>query len=308
MIIPSAITRVIIAALTLLIMPGAGIAEENGRGESESLNEPKTVDVPGLPIAVVEGTSIAPKPAQSRTRRKSSATGAVLSEKAQEYSIVPGQKIFIDVAVGFSNRIATPWKSPRFITSSKLSTERKGTALYLTPPDARPIGGWVTNEQSTEVVAVVLVPKKIPPQEILLTSDQKIIEPEGDAVRWERSQSYLETISRVMETMATQGIPVGYAIRQPSVTDSQWTCQMDELSISAPMQVLEGNALKVLVYSVTNQTDEIVEATEDNCLQPGVRAAAVWPPVVSPNGSSELYLIVNKPLYKASKRVRPAVN
>ncbi|WP_413694390.1 hypothetical protein [Psychromonas sp. KJ10-2] len=101
--------------------------------------------------------------------------------------------------------------------------KQKDNVIYLSTTSNRRIAGFITESGSeSDSISVVLIPKKLPPQEIVIGENFSM----GTTVakNYERSQPRIDTIKDVLATIAKGDMPKGY-IEQRLNSDYLPSCE-----------------------------------------------------------------------------------
>lgn len=228
----------------------------------------------------------------------------------------PGVNEIIPVAMFHANRIVTPFKHPQVISSTLTASTKpgepgevsvRGSAVYITTDKNYPVSAFITERGSDAVaLSVTLIPKRIPPREIVLqvTDDVKEQIAAGEAVSgsrsqaesWETAQPFVDTIRETFRLVAKGEVPPGYAMRGTKATDRLPVCKQPGLKFDFRNgQFLRGANLNVFVGTVKNEADQPVEIREQNCGAWNVAGVAAWPlKVLRPGQMAEMYVAVRQ--------------
>lgn len=224
----------------------------------------------------------------------------------------PGENVFIPIAVNHPNRILTPFQNPQVVSTTLTSGKREGecgeicvrdSVVYISTEKTYPVTAFITEKGREDVaLSVTMMPRQIPPREVKLTVPDDVKEAlriGGDvslskAKAWETSQPYVETLRSAFRTIALQGVPQGYNLRQVKPKDALPVCKHPGLEFNfANGQILEGHKLSFYVGVIRNVADSPVEFREQRCGGWKVAAVTSWPlKVLKPGQKTEIYVAV----------------
>ena len=228
----------------------------------------------------------------------------------------PGENVFIPISREHPNRILTPFKNPQIVSTSLLTSKKKGECgeacvrdgvIYITTDSPTAVTAFITEKGHEDIAfSITMVPQAIPPREVRFTLPPDIVEKlssrsakSGEfrkAQSWEQSQPYVETIRQALRMVALGQIPSGYSMRKIKANDPLPTCSHPGLEFTwTGGQMLEGYNLNIYVGVVTNEASTPVEFRNQNC--GGWRTAAVttWPlTVLEPGQQTEIYVVVKR--------------
>ncbi|WP_347990210.1 type-F conjugative transfer system secretin TraK [Methylomonas sp. AM2-LC] len=213
------------------------------------------------------------------------------------------------------NRISTPYSDPKVLTVDAIETKIDGSDLYIATESEVPVSLFITSESgSGEAISLQLSPKdSVSPVEIKIESGSRRERPGVDSdsagSRWNKSSTpYVHDIKTVMQSMAKQQIPQGYALEE--VTEELVAipfCHDPELTFRTG-QVLGGHDSKVIVLIAQNNTSRTIQFEEYNCANESTLAVSAWPRVLlNPGEKTEVYILTR--LYDGMKQeeTRPAL-
>lgn len=231
--------------------------------------------------------------------------------EAETITVTPGVNQIITVARHHLTRVVTPIFKPAIRTSSSADIDPRGSVLYISPRDDRPIELFITQQGIEEpAIAVTLLPKAVPPKEVRLrlTDDSAInFTANASAQNWEQEQPYVSTLRSIMRSLAQGAVPPGYALRRHTGRDPAVFCADPYLKVT-PVQVVEGHNLIVTVSSAKNIAGRDITINELQCQLPAVAAVAAYPtPFLRPGQATELYMVHRRLPEKPSARSRPSV-
>lgn len=276
--------------------------------------EDKETEIPLIPVgAVIENKE---KP---RAKKK--------ELKPVQINMKPGVNEIVAIAKGHLNRVVTPFSNPIVSTVSDADISTKENVVYVSTYNSSPVTIFVTQKDSESVaLSLTLVPKKVPPQEIFLSSGVGNVAGlvgggnsgsffgtgvvNKAAERWEKKSRYLETIKAVMVSLAKGEMPTGYQMSPLANVLSvlpEPVCRQDGLNFDwSNGQALFGQNLNVTVGLVHNNSNQDVEIEANPCL--GIAAFASWPEVyLQPGQKTEVYVIRKQNEYVQKATPRPSL-
>ncbi len=291
------------------------------------------IELPGVPVEITDparqtASKSAPRAATPTVRPRAAAKPAPVTNTVKRQSrraasgkagpadqlvidVRPGVNTFIPISVGRLNRIVTPFDSPLVIQrDTHTTTEVTGSTIYVATDKEDLVTMFVTDGNDDVALSLTLMPKKIPPTDVTLrlaTSQGGAPMAGAKARKWEESQDYVDTITAIMSSLATNKTPPGYSLRLPLKSDEPVTCAQPGLRLRLG-QVLDGHNLYVHVYEAKNMLDRPLEINETSCYHSAVTAVASWPDtVLEPGQRTELYVIHSRQLKEEQKQTRPSV-
>lgn len=216
----------------------------------------------------------------------------------QTITVEPGVNEIIQIAEGHPNRIVTPFKAPRVVTTATASVETSENVIYVAPASAGLITMFLTETGDESVsISLTLQPKKIPPRELRLALPLGVLIPKADEtqVRHARSGSsraYVARAGDVFDDLAKGRVPDDFAFSQEAPSPFP-LCTVDngyEVSF-AKGQYLLGEGQEIYVGVVRNGGAAAAAFQEPWCYSEGVVAVALWPRAsLLPGEYAEIYL------------------
>jgi len=240
-------------------------------------------------------------------------------------TVKQGNNYIVPIAIAHPNRIVTPFSNPEVISTSLTGMKADGSCseicikdnvVYVATNKQVPVTMFV-NERGNESasISLTLVPKKIPPREIALrfeNQNQFLAKQTGskEAEAWEQDQPYVETLKKLLRSIALNEIPSGYTVH-PLGKDTADTpiCRSEYVKTTFTNgQLLKGHALNVYIGVVTNHTGSAVEINEQMCGSWDVVAVAAFPNVVlEPGQKTEIYVVKRVHHEEKIKNFRPSL-
>lgn len=227
--------------------------------------------------------------------------------------VAQGSNTLVPIAVQHLNRLVTPFANPQIRTTSQAQTDIKANVIYIATTHTAPISLFILPEGNEQhALSITLVPKRIPPQTITLTTPHSVSAMPVDnpiAKRWETSHDYPQQLTELFRTLVMGDIPPGYSLSNIPTPMQLPHCQQQGLTFSfAQGQWLRGHHLSVFVGTVTNHSTQIVALQEQQCQVPQLAGVAAWPQhTLRPGERSELFIAVNTPRSQRRQQQRPSL-
>ena len=267
--------------------------------------ETKNVTIPLVPVKAIEGKRPQKKPEAPKPNEL----------KPVSIQMQPGINEIVPIAVVHLNRVVTPFNDPDVTTVSSAEILTRDNVVYVSTAESAPVTLFITEKESeTQALSLTLVPKRIPPQEVFLNLAGINGQAPGPsmqagtqtgaygythgivnrkAARWERKHTYVDTIKKLMVSLAKKEIPRGYTM---SRLDSVGTfppprCVQDGLLFDwSNAQALFGHRLNVTVGIAENASDRDIELLANPCFE--IAAFSSWPEVyLKPGERTEIYVV-----------------
>lgn len=240
-------------------------------------------------------------------------------------TVKQGNNYIVPVAVAHPNRIVTPFSNPEVISTSLTGMKADGSCseicvkdnvVYVATNKTVPVTMFI-NEKGNESasISLTLVPKKIPPKEITLrfaNQNQFLAHQTGskEAAAWEQDQPYVETLKKLLRSVALNEIPSGYTVHNLGRdTADTPICRSDYVQTSFENgQLLKGHSFNLYIGVVSNNTGSAVEINEQMCGSWDVVAVAAFPNVVlHPGQKTEIYVVKRVKHEEKIKNFRPSL-
>lgn len=233
--------------------------------------------------------------------------------KEDRIIVKSGENLIVPIALGFVNRIITPFANPQVISTSLSVTDDDGNGeimirknvLYVSTNKDYPVSFFVTDKNSEELsISITLLPKKIPPREInfllpVTTINNENISTEHSFVAKKREEQsdYLTNIKSIFRDLALRIVPPGFNMKK--LTGSEKYLKdfcvggNDGFEINfKDGQVLYGYNYKIYIGTVTNNSGEKKFFNESHCSDWDTLAVAVFPKFEFLDGEqSEIYVM-----------------
>ena len=235
----------------------------------------------------------------------------------QTITVEPGVNEIIQIAEGHPNRIVTPFKAPRVVTTAKASVETSENVIYVAPANAGLITMFLTETGDESVsISLTLQPKKIPPRELRLDLPLGVLIPKADETqnrhaRGESSRAYVARAGDVFDDLAKGRVPDDFAFSQEAPPPFPICTVENGYEVSfAKGQYLLGNGQEIYVGVVRNGGTVAAAFQEPWCYSEGVVAVALWPrTTLQPGEYAEIYLArrITDPGEEDSRTQRPSL-
>lgn len=232
--------------------------------------------------------------------------------------VKPGVNQIVQIAVGHTNRIVTPFAHPQVSSASLTGGEQgevtvKDNVVYVSTAKNYPLSMFITEKGNENLsISLTLVPRKIPSREINVSfrdSNVSMRYASEDAEAWEKSQPFLSGSNKNLRTIALQGIPAGYNLTNLPKDYALPKCRVDGFKVDFSQgQLIAGSKLHYVIGKVTNISTETLEFKESGCGDYDVAAVALYPTnVFEPGESAEIYVIKHAQGRQEIKQVRASV-
>ncbi|MEZ5933220.1 MAG: type-F conjugative transfer system secretin TraK [Alphaproteobacteria bacterium] len=219
----------------------------------------------------------------------------------QKITVEPGVNEIIQIAEGHPNRIVTPFKAPRVVTTAAASVETSDNVIYVAPTGPALITMFLTETGDESVsISLTLQPKKIPPRELRLDLPPGVFLPdngEGDSLAKRRGRSdsdraYVARAGEVFDQLAQGRVPDDLAFSEQAPPPYPLCTVENGYEVSfAEGQYLLGQNQEVYVGVVRNSGPAVASFQEPWCYSEGVIAVALWPrATLQPGEFAEIYL------------------
>jgi conjugal transfer pilus assembly protein TraK len=160
-------------------------------------------------------------------------------------------------------------------------------ALYIKPSEAyqqQAFNIFITTEQGHNFT-LFLIPSSIPAETIQI---KPLSVSKQVAERWEKANTYSETLITLISHMANNTIPEGYVVS--TVTKAKMHDFLPQIKWRL-IKVYRGVIFQGSVFELTNTSSSSITIDERQFYQPGVRAVALQKQTVEPFGSILIYRV-----------------
>lgn len=162
--------------------------------------------------------------------------------------------------------------------------------IYIAPTEKyqnKPFNVFLSTENGKNY-QLTLLPKKVPAESVELFAPGNA---NPQAVAWEASSSYIQSISALMKDMYNDDTPDGYNYLRVS---NAKPAPLGDIATVTLVQSYYGDHLKGNVYLVKNITKQDIRLSESQLYKNGSRAIALEDQVIPVGGETRLFMVVNK--------------
>src|SRR5262245_55657537 len=174
-------------------------------------------DVAGA-TAEVNKIAVPTVAAEADPRRKTrvTPTSTAVADTLQTIEVEPGINEIIQIAIGHANRIVTPFKAPRVVTTADASVETSANVIYVAPTSSALITMFLTETGDEALsISLTLQPRQIPPRELRLELPPGVLVPKAvkeasrpkTALRAEHGRDYVARAGEVFNLLAQGDVP-----------------------------------------------------------------------------------------------------
>ena len=244
--------------------------------------------------------------------------GDTSASSDNDITVKPGVNKIVQIAVGHTNRIVTPFAHPQVSSATLTGGEQgevsvKDNVVYVSTAKNYPLSMFITEKGNENLsISLTLVPRKIPSREISVSfrdSNISMRYSSEDAESWEKNQPFLSGTNKNLRTIALQGIPAGYNLADLPNNYPLPKCRVDGFKVDfSEGQLIAGSKLHYVIGKVTNTSDKTLEFKEAGCGDYDVAAVALYPTnIFEPGESAEIYVIRHAQGRQELKQVRTSV-
>ena len=234
-------------------------------------------------------------------RGKAKTTNRVqVADTLQKITVVPGVNEIIQIATGHPNRIVTPFKAPRVVTTAAASVETSENVIYVAPTGPALITMFLTETGDESVsISLTLQPKKIPPRELRLDLPPGVFvqadeadSPSKRQPRPDTSRVYVARAGEVFDQLARGHVPDDFDFSRQAPPPFPLCTVENGYEVSfAEGQYLLGQGQEIYVGVARNGGATAASFQEPWCYSEGVIAVALWPrATLQPGEFAEIYL------------------
>lgn len=219
-------------------------------------------------------------------------------------NLIDGGSTFVDISQKDLNLIKFPVSGVKVYTSSKLlDIKVEEGNVFVKYTDEKSI-----NPQevffvvpSGEVFNMVLIPKQIPAQTVIIRMDKEDLK---DALEWETSHTYISGIKNLIKAMYGERPPKGFSVKEMNEEKPLWK----EIKIILK-QVYRGATLQGEVYEIVNITKEPLRFIEKEFYEKGVLGISLEKHELKPGERTGLYIVkktrTQREFEKISQKTNP---
>ena len=223
-----------------------------------------------------------------------------VADTLQKITVEPGVNEIIQIADGHPNRIVTPFKAPRVVTTAAASVETSENVIYVAPTGPALITMFLTETGDESVsISLTLQPKKIPPRELRLDLPPGVLvkanewgSPSNQRARPHGGRSNVAWAGEVFDQLARGHVPDDFAFSRQAPPPYPLCTVENGYEVSfAEGQYLLGQGQEIYVGVVRNGGTKAAAFQEPWCYSEGVIAVALWPrATLQPGEFAEIYL------------------
>ena len=224
-----------------------------------------------------------------------------VADTLQKITVEPGVNEIIQIADGHPNRIVTPFKAPRVVTTAAASVETSENVIYVAPTGPALITMFLTEAGDESVsISLTLQPKKIPPRELRLDLPPGVLVPDSDVAGSPSKgqaqsvigRAYVARAGEVFDQLARGHVPDDFAFSRQAPPPYPLCTVENGYEVSfAEGQYLLGQSQEIYVGVVRNGGANAASFQEPWCYSEGVIAVALWPrATLQPGEFAEIYL------------------
>ena len=276
--------------------------------------------IPGMPVvpanivtpAATDKAPTKPKIVEDAENAPSGSNVPKSNSSFIEIEAKPGVNEIITIAKGHLNRIVTPFSNPSVRTSSQATTEIKNGVIYVVSDTSQPVTMFITAKGSEEAaVSLTLVPRAVPPKEIKIKLPEDIqpllAKTNIEAEKFERNQPYVETLTKILTSLAKGEVPNGYGISNTKPSDIKLPyCEQNGIRFTFNGgQRIDGGKYIGYIGLAENISATALEMQENSCISEQVVAVSTYPHfVVQPQQKTEVFVIMRRdePNYVQKRR------
>lgn len=248
-----------------------------------------------------------------QAKREFDADYRLNDRKPLELVVKPGVNTLITVSKGRLNRLVTPFQKPVIRTVSDIEVLQENNIIYTVTNSQKPVSMFITDQEGGQALSLTLIPKAIPPREVRMGIDYGsggtvagMPYSSKAAKTTERSKPYVDSVTKILSTVALGDVPEGYTLRHPVEADfEKFFCETPHISSNLG-QVLDGGDWQLGIMAIKNETNSVIEFVESDCLGYNRLAIAAYPSaVIKPRGNAELYILRKKDDVMQQRNRRP---
>lgn len=212
-------------------------------------------------------------------------------------TLTEGQSIFVDISMRNLNLVKFPFSGARVYTGSKLLDIKvdEGNIFIKFIENEPPSPQEVFFIVSSGVYPIILVPKEIPAQTIIVRLPREEI---SEALNWEASHSYIAGLKELIKAMYEERPPRGFSVKLVGEERIGWKEAKVVLR-----QVYTGATIQGEVYEITNISKELARFIEKEFYEKGILAVSLDRHELKPGEKTELYLVKKTKTQREFERI-----
>jgi conjugal transfer pilus assembly protein TraK len=173
-----------------------------------------------------------------------------------------------------------------------LTQDTKQGQIFIKPTSAytnRPFNIFISTEKGRNFNLIIKT-KELSGQDIALKSTT----PSNEAAKWEEASEYHQTLSKLISSMITGEVPIGYSVVYPTkkIKPIKYTNKTTAVTLTLQKTYfgkhLRGEVL--LVQNLNNQSSQLIET---NFYRPGTRAIALLEDRLPAKGQTMLFRVIS---------------
>jgi conjugal transfer pilus assembly protein TraK len=211
---------------------------------------------------------------------------------ARQISMTNGGSQSVYMSATDPNRIQLPFSNPRVISTTEIEIDKRKDSnnIYVTiaPGVTHPVQVFIEPADSSAVLGLQIVPKRIPAQTLIVVDDGNVVGVGRPPAA--RSDQYVVRVQSLLESIALDSSPIGYAqteLKLPPIA-------VDGLVMENETR-FSGRADDIYVYSLTNPLRTEVRLDERQFDGEDVLAVSIFPkPVLEPGQKAKVIVLAKK--------------
>jgi hypothetical protein len=241
-----------------------------------------------------------------------------------------GKTHVVEISRSLFNKIKTPFKNPKILTTSSLLTKVKDSDIFVATGSDRVTGIWVYDEDNPLVsVSIALLPRPTSPvtmqidvpEESLVDTSRVPLPPTSEIravdIPYEAKLSQgtpfdKAVVDLVSKIVSDREYPEGYGVINYNRTEPGMVCQHPDIQ-GKLKQTLKGEMFDIDIISIKNFSKYPARVEEPKCYSKGVVAVSVNPAEYLKSGEvGELVVVKMAKDYvqkhTPKKDLRPAID
>lgn len=209
-----------------------------------------------------------------------------------------GGNAFADLSSKNLNLIKFPSSGVKVYTSSKvldIKIEEGNVFVKFLEEISLPPQEVFFILSTGEVFSMILVPKEIPSQTIVMRLPQEDM---AGALEWETSHNYISGLKNLVKAMYEGRPPMGFTIKEANREVPVWS----EVRMTLK-QIYHGATLVGEIYEVLNIAKEPIRFSEKEFYESGILAVSLEKHELRPGEKTELYLVKKSKTQRDLERV-----
>ncbi|QMI49772.1 TraK domain-containing protein [Burkholderia sp. MBR-1] len=266
------------------------------RSKLRRLEPPARGQEGGDALAALRMPSPAATPLYSPLPSLGRAPGSASGGKPTVVRCENGVNEIIEMASGYPNQVVTPFSDPRIIDSKGDDDNLTyGNSVFITLNRDKPIAIWITDKRpGSRMCSLTLVPKPIPPQNIVLEIEGRTSKLGADtspaAEETGRESQYIVNLRTLLRSVARNIVPRGFSDEQLNVGIA-----ISNGIEAQPMRLYSGTDFDIYRYHLVNKNSSAVTLSEEAFGSKGVRAVAFYPRIqLAPGQDTDVFIVSDR--------------